>query len=425
MLARGADTDGAMEAADYEGRTAVALAASTGHTAVVEALVAVGGGPAASAGRVDATDATDAVPEDVGRAGRAAAAAAAAAAAVAAAAVASGGAGAAASTGVAAAGGAAGLSVHSAVLHYLLEYIETARDLTRTGRRSAANFTRGSVGARTQMSYSPSPPTGPPSAFRRQDSKNPSPPTGPKSAFRRHLGTMMSIENPDGTFDLVSTNGTMHNVERHHQKVLELWKLERAELERAELERAELERAELERAELELKRANLKREMNGIHKWFKDHNRAYITNSDGTISRRPTEQELELINARKINFNPKLSLEEMSEVYANRAEMERWGLKLAALNKAAPSNWKPHGPQLPPLHPASAPWRRPSRPEMGGGKTRTTPKPPAGWMPTKRTVVCRDGVSRVLHKHPAKLGELRVRRMVQRGSRKVATFVKP
>jgi hypothetical protein len=56
-------------------------------------------------------------------------------------------------------------------------------------------------------------------------------------------------------------------------------------------------------------------------------------------------------------------------------------------------------------------------------KTQHTPR--SCWTPTKRTAVCRDGTTRVLHKNPAKPGELRVRRMVSRNGHTVASFVKP
>jgi hypothetical protein len=68
--------------------------------------------------------------------------------------------------------------------------------------------------------------------------------------------------------------------------------------------------------------------------------------------------------------------------------------------------------------------------EHRGGRRRTAPKkkpspPPSCWTPTKRSVVCGDGVSRVLHKNPTKPGELRVRRMRKHDGRSVASFVKP
>jgi hypothetical protein len=87
--------------------------------------------------------------------------------------------------------------------------------------------------------------------------------------------------------------------------------------------------------------------------------------------------------------------------------------------------------QLPPLDSSS--YRIPpldsSSYRIRGGRGRTVPKRheqhPSCWTPTKRTAVCRDGVTRVLHKHPDKPNELRVRRMVKRDGRTVASFVKP
>jgi hypothetical protein len=49
----------------------------------------------------------------------------------------------------------------------------------------------------------------------------------------------------------------------------------------------------------------------------------------------------------------------------------------------------------------------------------------ARWCATKKKVKCHDGVTRALYRHPAKPGDLRVRKMVTRGGRTVATYVKP
>jgi hypothetical protein len=47
------------------------------------------------------------------------------------------------------------------------------------------------------------------------------------------------------------------------------------------------------------------------------------------------------------------------------------------------------------------------------------------WQATKRTVRRKDGSARTLYSNPTKPGDLRIRKMVQRNGRTVATYVKP
>jgi hypothetical protein len=61
------------------------------------------------------------------------------------------------------------------------------------------------------------------------------------------------------------------------------------------------------------------------------------------------------------------------------------------------------------------------------GGARRKPKPPKAscWHATRRTVMCRDGKKRTVHTNPAKPGEQRVRKMVTRRGKTVATYVLP
>jgi hypothetical protein len=63
--------------------------------------------------------------------------------------------------------------------------------------------------------------------------------------------------------------------------------------------------------------------------------------------------------------------------------------------------------------------------EHTGGVSSTKRTKLKSWQATKRTAKCRDGTTRTLFKNPAKPGELRVRKMVLRGGRKTAVYVKP
>jgi hypothetical protein len=65
--------------------------------------------------------------------------------------------------------------------------------------------------------------------------------------------------------------------------------------------------------------------------------------------------------------------------------------------------------------------------ELVRGGARRKPKPPKAscWHATRRTVMCRDGKKRTVHTNPAKQGEQRVRKMVTRRGKTVATYVLP